>query len=80
MSGGFCTYPMATPAAGGVANPPDNCGDITTHGLQLTESLDTVLGAVFDRNPFMQRGGWYIGLSGMAQTIDLRNRPFSSSG
>jgi S-sulfosulfanyl-L-cysteine sulfohydrolase len=49
-------------------------------GQSIQKSLDTVLGAVFDRNPFMQRGGWYIGLANMTQTIDLKNRPFSSSG
>jgi sulfur-oxidizing protein SoxB len=58
--------------------PAVNVGDFS--GQSIKKSLDTVLGAVFDRNPFMQRGGWYIGLSGMTQTIDLRNRPFSSSG
>jgi len=58
--------------------PAVNVADFS--GQSIQKSLDTVLGAVFDRNPFMQRGGWYIGLSGMTQTIDLRNRPFSSSG
>jgi hypothetical protein len=28
----------------------------------------------------MQRGGWYLGLANMEQKIDLKNRPFSSSG
>jgi 2',3'-cyclic-nucleotide 2'-phosphodiesterase (5'-nucleotidase family) len=58
--------------------PAVNVGDFS--GQSIQKSLDTVLGAVFDRNPFMQRGGWYIGLSGMTQTLDLKNRPFSSSG
>jgi 2',3'-cyclic-nucleotide 2'-phosphodiesterase (5'-nucleotidase family) len=58
--------------------PAVNVADFS--GQSIQKSLDTVLGAVFDRNPFMQRGGWYIGLAGMTQTIDLRNRPFSSSG
>ncbi len=58
--------------------PAVNVGDFS--GQSIQKSLDTVLGAVFDRNPFMQRGGWYVGLSNMTQTIDLRNRPFSSSG
>jgi hypothetical protein len=177
MPGGFCTDPNAKPVPGGGITIPDDCGDITTRGLQLTESLDsvvgstdtlllrhhvledtlnnfiadairsvsddavasagvndwtgvdlsmangfrfgnavlpghnitlrdlytwfpiapavnvadfsgqsiqksldTILGAVFDRNPFMQRGGWYLGLANMTQTIDLKNRPFSSSG
>jgi len=58
--------------------PAVNVGDFS--GQSIKKSLDTVLGAVFDRNPFLQRGGWYLGLSGMTQTIDLKNRPFSSSG
>jgi len=58
--------------------PAVNVADFS--GQSIQKSLDTVLGAVFDRNPFMQRGGWYIGLSNMTQTIDLKNRPFSSSG
>jgi sulfur-oxidizing protein SoxB len=59
--------------------PAVNVGDFS--GQSIQKSLDTVLGAVFDRNPFMQRGGWYLGLSSnISQTIDLRNRPFSSSG
>jgi sulfur-oxidizing protein SoxB len=58
--------------------PALNVGDFS--GQAIKKSLDSVLGAVFDRNPFMQRGGWYIGLSGMTQKLDLRNQPFSSSG
>jgi S-sulfosulfanyl-L-cysteine sulfohydrolase len=58
--------------------PAVNVGDFS--GQAIKKSLDSVLGAVFDRNPFMQRGGWYIGLSGMTQMLDLRNQPFSSSG
>jgi 2',3'-cyclic-nucleotide 2'-phosphodiesterase (5'-nucleotidase family) len=58
--------------------PAVNVADFS--GQSIQKSLDTVLGAVFDRNPFMQRGGWYIGLANMTQTIDLKNRPFSSSG
>jgi len=34
---------------------------------------------VFNRNPFLQRGGWYVGLANMTQKIDLDHRPFSSS-
>ena len=48
-------------------------------GQSIQRSLDTVLGAVFDRNVFMQRGGWYVGLANTAQKVDLKNRPFSSS-
>ncbi len=48
-------------------------------GQSIEGSLNTILGAVFDRNPFLQRGGWYLGLANMEQKIDLDNRPFSSS-
>ncbi len=49
-------------------------------GQEVERSLNEILGAVFDRNPFMQRGGWYLGLANMTQEIDLDYRPFSSSG
>ncbi len=49
-------------------------------GVSIENGLDEVLGAVFDRNPYLQRGGWYLGLSNMTQKIDLDNRPFSTSG
>ena len=57
--------------------PAVNVADFS--GQSIQNSLNTILGAVFDRNVFMQRGGWYLGLSNMAQKIDLKNRPFSSS-
>jgi hypothetical protein len=49
-------------------------------GQELEKSMNEILGAVFDRNPFLQRGGWYLGLANMSQEIDLDYRPFSSSG
>ncbi len=49
-------------------------------GQEVERSMNEILGAVFDRNPFMQRGGWYLGLANMTQEIDLDYRPFSSSG
>ena len=49
-------------------------------GARIQSDLETVLSAVFNRNPFLQRGGWYVGLANMTQKIDLDNRPFSSSG
>ncbi len=49
-------------------------------GAAIVESLEVVLEAVFDRNPYRQRGGWYLGLANMTQELDLDNRPFSSSG
>jgi len=57
-------------------SPAVNIADFS--GQSIKKSLDTVLDAVFNRNVFLQRGGWYIG-SNMTQTIDLKNRPFSSS-
>jgi len=58
--------------------PAVNVADFS--GQSIQNSLNTILGAVFDRNAFMQRGGWYLGLANMEQKIDLKNRPFSSSG
>ncbi len=58
--------------------PAVNIADFSGESIQ--NSLNTILGAVFDRNVFMQRGGWYLGLANMEQKIDLKNRPFSSSG
>ena len=49
-------------------------------GQEVEKGLNEILGAVFDRNPFLQRGGWYLGLANMTQEIDLDYRPFSSSG
>jgi len=57
--------------------PAVNIADFS--GQSIEGSLNTILGAVFDRNAFMQRGGWYVGLSNMEQKLDLKNRPFSSS-
>ena len=57
--------------------PAVNVADFS--GQAIEESLETILAAVFNRNPFLQRGGWYLGLSNMKQTLDLINRPFSSS-
>lgn len=58
-------------------SPAVNIADFS--GASIQNSLNTVLGAVFDRNVFMQRGGWYVGLANIEQKIDLKNRPFSSS-
>ncbi|HHJ15334.1 MAG TPA: hypothetical protein ENJ80_01405 [Gammaproteobacteria bacterium] len=58
--------------------PAVNIADFS--GQSIQNSLNTILGAVFDRNVFMQRGGWYLGLANIEQKIDLKNRPFSSSG
>jgi hypothetical protein len=57
--------------------PAVNVADFS--GQSIQNSLNTILNAVFNRNVFLQRGGWYLGLANMEQTIDLKNRPFSSS-
>ena len=49
-------------------------------GQTIQKDLEGVLKAVFDRNPYEQRGGWYIGLSNMTQKLDLDNAPFGTSG
>ncbi len=49
-------------------------------GARIKSDLEVVLSTVYNRNPFLQRGGWYVGLANMTQKIDLDNRPFSSSG
>ncbi len=49
-------------------------------GNSITRNLEEVLSAVYNANPFLQRGGWYMGLGNMTQKVDLDNRPFSSSG
>ncbi len=48
-------------------------------GASIAKSLEEVLSAVFHRNPFEQRGGWYVGMANMEQSIDLDNRPLGSS-
>ena len=58
--------------------PAVNVADFS--GQALEKSLNEILAAVFDRNPFQQRGGWYLGLANTDQLVDLDNRPFSSSG
>jgi len=57
--------------------PAVNVADFS--GQSVQNSLNTILNAVFDRNVFLQRGGWYLGLANMEQKIDLKNRPFNSS-
>ena len=57
--------------------PAVNIADFS--GASIQGSLDTILSAVFNRNTFMQRGGWYVGLANMQQKVDLKNRPFTSS-
>ena len=49
-------------------------------GKAIEESMNDNLDSVFNRNPFEQRGGWYVGMANMSQDIDLDNRPFGTSG
>jgi 2',3'-cyclic-nucleotide 2'-phosphodiesterase (5'-nucleotidase family) len=50
-------------------------------GSAIEDSLSGVLKNVFDPNPFIQRGGWYLGLTAnMSQKIDVVNLPNSTSG
>lgn len=50
-------------------------------GSSIESGLDGVLKNVFDPNPYIQRGGWYLGLSSnITQKIDLVNLPKSTSG
>ena len=50
-------------------------------GSAIESGLDGVLKNVFDPNPYIQRGGWYLGLSSnITQKIDLVNLPKSTSG
>ncbi|MDT8283608.1 MAG: 5'-nucleotidase C-terminal domain-containing protein, partial [Gammaproteobacteria bacterium] len=58
-------------------SPAVNIADFS--GASIQNSLNNVLGAVFDRNVFMQRGGWNVSTANMALKVDLKNRPFSSS-
>lgn len=49
-------------------------------GSVIEQNLEDILSSVFNPNPFLQHGGWYLGLSNnLRQEIDIVNRPFSSS-
>ncbi|WP_455219178.1 bifunctional metallophosphatase/5'-nucleotidase [Kaarinaea lacus] len=51
------------------------------NGTLISDSLEGVLNSVFNRNPYLQKGGWYLGLSAnVTQKVDLVNNPLSSSG
>ena len=40
-----------------------------------------MLNSVFNRNPYLQKGGWYLGVSAnVTQKVDIVNNPLSSSG
>ena len=51
------------------------------NGTLISDSLESVLNSVFNRNPYLQKGGWYLGLSAnVTQKVDLVNAPLSTSG
>ncbi len=50
-------------------------------GVAIDENLNSILANVFSPNPYIQRGGWYLGLSeNMSQKIDVVRLPGSTSG
>lgn len=50
-------------------------------GVAIEESMNNILTNVFSPNPYIQRGGWYVGMSNnMKQRVDVIRRPFSTSG
>jgi sulfur-oxidizing protein SoxB len=50
-------------------------------GIAIEQNLDSILANVFHPNPYIQRGGWYLGLSAnMSQKVDVVRLPGSSSG
>jgi hypothetical protein len=51
------------------------------NGYVIEANLNNILKNVFHPNPYIQRGGWYLGLSqNMTQKVDLVRRPLSTSG
>ncbi|WP_455217291.1 5'-nucleotidase C-terminal domain-containing protein, partial [Kaarinaea lacus] len=50
-------------------------------GVTIEENLNSILANVFSPNPYIQRGGWYLGLSSnMSQQVDVVRLPGSTSG
>lgn len=50
-------------------------------GVTIAENLNAILANVFSPNPYIQRGGWYLGLSeNMSQKVDVVRLPGSTSG
>lgn len=50
-------------------------------GVTIEENLNNILANVFSPNPYIQRGGWYLGLSkNMSQKVDVVRLPGSTSG
>ncbi len=51
------------------------------NGTVIEQNLNGILANVFAGNPYVQRGGWYLGLSSnMKQRVDVVRRPLSTSG
>jgi hypothetical protein len=51
------------------------------NGVAIEENLNNILANVFSPNPYIQRGGWYLGLSSnMSQKVDVVRLPGSTSG
>lgn len=50
-------------------------------GVAIEENLNSILANVFSPNPYIQRGGWYLGLSSnISQKVDVVRLPGSTSG
>lgn len=64
----YSLFPIAPAIAVG-----DFPGDTIQRGLELN------LTEIFDRNPFLQSGGWYSGTANMSQEIDLIHLPASTA-
>ena len=49
-------------------------------GQSLVGSMETMLSNQFNRNTYLQRGGWYVGYSDTVyQHIDVINKPYASA-
>jgi hypothetical protein len=51
------------------------------NGIAIEESMNNILTNIFSPHLYIQRGGWYLGLSNnMKQRVDPIRRPLSISG
>ena len=49
-------------------------------GQSLVGSMETMLSNQFNRNTYLQRGGWYVGYSdSVYQHVDVINKPYASA-
>jgi hypothetical protein len=86
MPGGWCTPPTSrgdcgdTTVCGLQQRKPEHRGGsnrgvlLERFGAAIDRSREEVLDAVFDRNPYRQRGGWYLRLAKLL-AIDLQAHP-----